>query len=70
MAFRKIHLLAEVDFLACTVATTVLRSNERVLRDIATKVVENGFDWCMSNNDPEKDDAWWKRVRDIHDEFD
>jgi hypothetical protein len=69
MPFRKIHLLDQQDFLACTVATTVLQPDIRNMLEIAKQVIEKGYGWCMANRDPLKDDQWWPRVRDIEECF-
>ncbi len=69
MPFRKIHLPDQKDFLACTIATTVLQPDIRNLTDIANRVIEKGYPWCITNKDPNKDDAWWQGVRHIQEEF-
>src|SRR5258708_26804053 len=69
MHFRKIQLVDEEDFLACTIATTVLDPDIRNLKAIAKRIVEHGYDWCIANRDPHKDDAWWRTVRQIHEDF-
>src|SRR5260370_16696452 len=70
MPFRKIQLVDEEDFMTCTIATTVLDPEDiRNLKAIATLIVEKGYGWCIANRDPQKDDAWWQTVQQIHDNF-
>lgn len=69
MPFRKIHLLGQQDFLACTVATTVLNPDVRILADIAKRVTDQGYEWVIANRDRHKDEQWWVRVREIEERF-
>ena len=69
MSFRKIHLLDQVDFLACTVATTVLNPDIRVLAEIGKRVIENGYDWAIANRGSDKNEQWWRIVKDIEEQY-
>ena len=69
MPFRTIRLPYQHDFLACTIATTVLEPDIRILTDIAKRVRENGYAWCITNRDPMKDERWWKGVQTIQEQF-
>lgn len=67
--FRTIQLPYPEGLLACTVATKVLQPDIRNLKDIADRICQKGYDWCIANKDPEKDDSWWKTVKTIHEHF-
>ena len=69
MAFRRIQLREQTDYLACTIATAVLQPDIRNLSDIANRVIVNGYHWCITNKDLEKGEAWWHTVRDIQENF-
>ena len=69
MPFRKIQLAGEEDFLQCAIATTVLHPDIRKLRDIAERVIKHGYEWCIANRDPEKDESWWRVVQRIQQDF-
>ena len=69
MSFRKIQLPDLDDFLACTVATTVLRPDVRQLREIAKKINIHGYNWILENSDPQKDEQWWSIVEGIENNF-
>ena len=69
MAFLRIQLPNRDDMLACRIATSVFRKDIRNLGDIADRVIQEGYDWCIANRDPHKPKAWWMAVRDIHENF-
>ena len=70
MTFRTVHLPIVEDFLACSIATTVLVPDVRVLAEIGDRVVRHGYEWCQANRDPAKAESWWRTVQRIEGEFD
>lgn len=71
VSFKKIRIPELNEFLRCSVATTVLNPavhEERDIRNLGElgRIVEDrGFDWCVTNRDPNKLSQWWRPVQDI-----